>query len=367
MHTFLRSLLVPLTVLFLSSCSTQLKTDQDGAPLKSPVAAPCRMVEHGQGQTCVPLNPKRVVVLGELDNVLALGVQPVGAATFDNGRFPVYLRERIEGVEAVGTYSQPSLEKILLLKPDLILGTTWDEATLYEQLSQIAPTVFVRTHDNRDWKAWLRKQAEALGNPKAAEQLISRYEQRVEAFKQAMGDRLNLEVSVVNFWQDQVRIYMNQSFSGLILAEAGLARPPIQNQEKLWEPVSLELIPKMEGDVIFLMLGDHNQSKLKQFQEHPLWSRLKPVQEKKVYEVDSLVWIGGWGITAANRVLDDLNQFLMPMPKAQHEINYTGDRPDSKPLDERLHQVSLRRVQEEVISRKQLVGERSGGVTSPSH
>ena len=308
-----RSLLVSLAAMFLvSACSD--RSPNNAGPTSNPSATtPCRTIEHGMGKTCVPLKPQRVVVIGGIDNVIALGVKPVGAITFDSGQFPKYLGDKTQGIEKIGTYSQPSLEKILLLKPDLILGSTWSDENLYNQLSQIAPTVFVKTDDNRRWKDWLRKEAEALGKSQEAEALIQQYEQRVQSLRQAMGDRLKTtQVSVVNFWQDNVRIYMKDSFSGQILQDVGLPRPAAQNKDKLWERVSLELIPTMDGDVLFLLLGDHNSSKLQQFQQHPLWSQLKPVQEKKVYEVDSYLWIAGWSLTSANLILDDLSKSLVP-------------------------------------------------------
>lgn len=305
---------MPLMILLLSACNAARDgaNNQARTPATAAQNTPCRIVEHGMGKTCVPLNPKRVVVLKELDNVLALGVKPVGAVTLDQGRFIDYLAQQAQGIENVGTYSQPNLEKILLLKPDLILGNTWDGKDVYDKLARIAPTVFVDTNDNRLWKTWFQKTAEALGKTPEADKLLQNYEQRVQRLKQAIGDRLpNTQISVVNFWQNNVRIYMNQSFSGLILQEVGLPRPPAQNKDKLWERMSLELIPRMDGDVIFLLLGDHNTSTLTQFQQHPLWSQLKPVKENKVYEVDSYIWVAGWGMTAANLVLDDLTQHLV--------------------------------------------------------
>ncbi|MBW4417607.1 MAG: iron-siderophore ABC transporter substrate-binding protein [Myxacorys californica WJT36-NPBG1] len=305
-----RSLLIPLTVLLLSACNST-NSNKPSAPAAS---TSCRTVEHGMGQTCVPPNPKRVVVLSNLDNVLALGVKPVGAVTLDNGKFIDYLANQTQGIENVGTYSQPNLEKILLLKPDLILGTTWDGKEVYDKLSRIAPTVFVQTDDNRLWKTWLKKEAEALGKTPEAEKLLQNYEQRVQTFRKSMGDR-RPQISVVNFWQNNVRIYMKQSFSGLILQDVGLPRPPAQNKDKLWERMSLELIPQMDGDAIFLLLGDHNESNLTQFKQHPLWSQLKPVKENKVYEVDNYIWVAGWGMIGANHVLDDLFQHLVEQKK----------------------------------------------------
>ncbi|MEP0746902.1 MULTISPECIES: iron-siderophore ABC transporter substrate-binding protein [unclassified Coleofasciculus] len=261
------------------------------------------------GETKVPVNPQRVIVLGNLENVLALGIKPVGATTLGDGEFLSYLRNQTEGITKLGINGQPSLEKILFLKPDLILGWSWDEE-IYEKLSQIAPTVFVE--GSITWKEWLRTFAEALGKTPEAEKLLRNYNQRVETFKEQMGDRFSqIQVSVVNFWADQVRIYMKRSFSGLILNDIGMLRPSAQNKDKNSENLSLELIPKMEGDAIFLVLGEGKESKLNQFTNHPLWFQLNAVKQGKVYQVNSDAWISSWGIIGANRVLDDLFKYLV--------------------------------------------------------
>ncbi|WP_199329052.1 iron-siderophore ABC transporter substrate-binding protein [Coleofasciculus sp. FACHB-1120] len=261
------------------------------------------------GETKVPVNPQRVIVLGNLENVLALGIKPVGATTLGDGNFPSYLRNETEEVAKLGINGQPSMEKILLLKPDLILGWSWDEG-IYGKLSKIAPTVFVE--GSITWKEWLRTFAEALGKTQEAEKLLSNYNHRVETFREQMGDRLSqIQVSVVNFWADQVRIYMKRSFSGLILNDIGMPRPSAQNKDKNSENLSLELIPKMQGDAIFLVLGEGEESKLTQFTNHPLWFQLNAVKQSKVYQVNNDSWIGSWGIIGANRVLDDLFKYLL--------------------------------------------------------
>jgi iron complex transport system substrate-binding protein len=270
-----------------------------------------RVISHAMGETKVPLHPKRIAVLGGLDNVLALGVKPIAATTLGDHNFQNYLKDLTTGIEKIGINGSPSLEKILYLKPDLILGFNWD-ANIYEQLSQIAPTVLV-DGDTRNWKEWLTQFAAAVGETQKAEKLLQDYKSRIKSLRQQMGDdRLaNTEVSLVNFWSNFTRIYMNTSFSGSILQDIGLPRPPYQNQDKNHENVSLELIPKMEGDAIFLLLGGHNESNLEKFLTHPLWSRLQAVQEKRVYPVLGDTWISAWGIIGANRVLDDLFKYLI--------------------------------------------------------
>ncbi|NJM19454.1 MAG: iron-siderophore ABC transporter substrate-binding protein [Richelia sp. RM2_1_2] len=267
-----------------------------------------RVVKHAMGETKVPLNPKRVVVLGGLDHVLALGIKPIAATTLLYDQYPNYLQSKTEEIQKVGVNGSANLEKILYLKPDLILGLNWD-ADLYQQLSQIAPTVLA--DGDKSWKEWLTKFAQALGETEKAEKLLLSYEQRINTLRQKMGNNLSeTQVSLVNFWNNYTRIYMNDSFAGSIIKEIGLPRPNYQDKDKNSENISLELIPQLEGDVIFLILGEHNPSKLKQFTNHPLWSKLEAVREERVYKVSSDTWISSWGMIGANLVLDDLFKYL---------------------------------------------------------
>jgi iron complex transport system substrate-binding protein len=271
--------------------------------------AECRLVKHSLGETCVPIDPKRVVVLDVLDNALALGIKPIGAAAYDDGSFFTDLPEQAEGIAKVGLGGQPNLEKLLSLKPDLILGIDW-YGDIYNLLSKIAPTVFAKSTDGIDWKIWFNTYAEALGKTEKAQEILSNYDRRIAQFRQQMGDkRSQTKVSVVMFW-DGVRIYMKKSFSGGILSDIGLPRPPEQDKDKVNEDISLELIPKMAGDTIFLMIGDR-AAELDRFAKNPLWSQLEAVKQGRVYKVKARTWLAGYGPVAANKVLDDLFKYLL--------------------------------------------------------
>ncbi|WP_414548264.1 ABC transporter substrate-binding protein [Anabaena sp. CCY 0017] len=304
-HKFQLLLLSVITGLIVISCGLNNTQNLNLKPVDTTLV---RVVKHAMGETKVPLHPQRIIVLGGLDNVLALGIKPIGATTLGDNKFLGYLDNLTEGIEKIGTNGQPSLEKILSLKPDLILGLYWD-AELYKQLSQIAPTVLADGDIN--WQQWLMKFAEAVGETEKGETLLRDYDQRIGNLRQKMGDDLaNTKVSLVNFWANFTRIYMNRSFGGSIIQEIGLSRPASEDKAKNHENISLELIPQIGGDAIFLILGGHNESRLQQFINHPLWSRLKAVQENRVYPVTSDIWIASWGIIGANRVLDDIFKYL---------------------------------------------------------
>ncbi len=138
------------------------------------------------------------------------------------------------------------------------------------------------------------------------------YNRRLAEFKAEMGDEAqSLEVSVVRIFPDRLRLYQRGSFSGQILAEAGLSRPPTQDSdERLWREVSRESIQDADGDVIFVWsLGNGAEQALKQLQADSLWSQLEAVQKGQVYEVPGY-WIGS-GPLAANAVIDDLFTHLL--------------------------------------------------------
>jgi iron complex transport system substrate-binding protein len=100
--------------------------------------ADTRTVTHDRGETEVPAEPQRVVVLDSphLDAALSVGVTPVGSAqsSVDEG-LPAYLGDRTEGIDIVGTIEEPDLEAIAALDPDLILSATVRHEQIYDQLS----------------------------------------------------------------------------------------------------------------------------------------------------------------------------------------------------------------------------------------
>lgn len=277
-----------------------------------------RAVETALGDVIVPQSPQRVVVLSQnaLDNTLALGIKPI-ASTYSGfphrsnyGSFADYLIDKTEGVDNIGHSSQPNLEAILALKPDLILSNVEDHRTFYDLLSQIAPTVLVETRADA-----LATYAAALGKPDQGEVLIQDFQARIQDFRQQMGDRLETtEVSVLRFRPDQVRLYMQNSFCGYILEQVGLPRPPAQSKAKFYETVSLEAIPAMDGDVIFYFQDNPQNSMAQKVTRHPLWQQLEAVQQERVYPVSFDTWFLGNGILAANALLDDLFEYLIDTP-----------------------------------------------------
>jgi len=273
-----------------------------------------RTVGHAMGTTEITGRPERIVVLdtGELDSAIALGVKPVGAVEAIPGAgFPEYLAEEVEGVEKVGTIEQPSVEAIAALQPDLILSSKLRHEAIYDQLSQIAPTVFTE-EVGVAWKENFDLHAEALGRSDDAERLMQEYRHKIDALRQALGDKVaDTEVSVVRSVGDEVRIYLEENFIGTILADVGLPRPKPQAVADFSATATRETIPDLDGDVMFLAKYGDDHRLLEKLTQSPLWDRLHVVQDERVYEVPDDLWFLGIGNLAARRVVDDLERILV--------------------------------------------------------
>lgn len=272
-----------------------------------------RTVEHAMGATKVPMKPQRVVVLdtGELDAVTSLGVTPVGAvrAPVDSG-FLEYLQDDTAGVELVGTITEPNLEKIASLQPDLILSSKLRHEDLYDELSAIAPTVFAETV-GVVWKENFLLDARALGMEGKARTMLDSYEQRARKLGERIGNPGETTVSVVRFIPDQIRLYAKGSFIGTVLDDVGFSRPPAQQADETFVEVSAEQLAQADGDVIFVSsYGPEAETDLPSVTAGPLWQTLGAVQAGKVHPVPDDHWMLGIGIGAAQLVLDDLDRYF---------------------------------------------------------
>ncbi|ODG99391.1 hypothetical protein A4S05_04770 [Nostoc sp. KVJ20] len=268
------------------------------------------------GETCVPINPQRIVTfsLPTLGNAIALGVKPLGSTYVDMLDEHTYLEGKVEGINSLGI-SSPNLEKILLIKPDIIIG--WNaEKQFYPLLSQIAPTVLFNWQ-NKTWRELFDFVTQVLGKQEAAQQAWEHYHQRVEKLKAALGDRYkNKEISLVFLAPGVIFSETKNSFPDFILQDVGLQRPQAQNaiapSAQLY--ISIEELEKADGDVMFVgTLTDDSQNFLEELKEKPLWKHLRAVQQNHVYPINYLTWRGG-NLLAADAVIDDLFKYLVNKP-----------------------------------------------------
>jgi iron complex transport system substrate-binding protein len=252
-------------------------------------------------------------------NCLALNVKPIGIAKIAGFPTPKYLtqdiREQFDRTASVGNFNSPSLEKILLLKPDLIISSSQN---LYDHLSYIAPTVILKNpFPPLPWKDELVRIAEILDREKESQELLNKYNQRVFNLRNRLGTRLDsMQVSISNTSSEYgIWAYGESHYSGQILNDIGIKRPEAQRGKIFYlESISKEKIEDIDGDVLFFASWERtdDEKTLAKLKQDKLWQYLKAVQKNRVYSVG-----GHWhnsDIYAVNAMLDDLEKYLVNTP-----------------------------------------------------
>ena len=313
-----------VSLLVLTGCGNQLEQQEEAntggtdevtsdEETEEEVSSDVREITHAMGTTPIEGTPQRIVTLyqGATDVAVAFGVTPVGVVeSWVQQPIYEYLREDLEGVEIIGLETQPNLEEINKLNPDLIIASKLRHEEIYDQLSEIAPTVAHETVF--EFKETVELMGEAMNKQEEAEQLLADWDARVAEFQTKvaaeLGDQWPLEVSILNFRADHARIYFT-GFAGSILAELGFERPENQQSDEWGVMLSdKESIPEMNADV-FYIFNEEDEAVQQTFEEwtnHPLWNNLDAVQNDQVYMVDEVTWNMAGGIVAANLMLDDI-------------------------------------------------------------
>jgi iron complex transport system substrate-binding protein len=294
----------------LTACGGNSETKPEDKPKTSADSAFPRTVEHAKDKTKLEARPERVVALDPslVEATLALDGKLVGGVGSYGKKldFPPYLGDSVKGVKKVGPLESPDLEGIAALKPDLIVSASIRHEANYDELSKIAPTVFVET-TGPTWKENIKKLGEALGAEKKADTKIAAYEKRAAAIGKAINKKAdNPEISVIRFMDGPTRLTGNESFTGHILSDMGMARPKAQDVDEFAVEVGEEQIRKADGDHVFVSTYEGGDKSKERFQRNPLWRQLDAVKKKQVDDVNDATWMLSVSLQGAELVLDDM-------------------------------------------------------------
>jgi iron complex transport system substrate-binding protein len=181
-------LAVPLLTAALLGCSDAAGSDAsaDGAAAGSPAGGAVEVV-HDTGTLTLDGPATRIVTTSDetTELVVALGLQPVGAGSTRVDPLAAdpfaghYLEgDRLGDPEFVGG-SEPELEAIAALEPDLIVHGSDDEVD--DRLAEIAPTVVYDVTVPGAWEQALPRLGAATGEEERAEEVVRSYGDAVAA------------------------------------------------------------------------------------------------------------------------------------------------------------------------------------------
>lgn len=295
------AMMFAVTVVAVTACSSAETSDGGNR------GGATRTVEHARGTTDVPQSPLRVVTLEpvELDTTVALGVIPVGTTVLSEATgIPAYLGPEAASIETVGTVPDPNIESIAALKPDLILGTETRHGEFYDQLTAIAPTVFMASQSD-PWQDNVRLVGRTLGLEDKAEDLLGDYRERCDAIASEFGTA-GQTAQLIRPREDVLTLYGPLSFAGSTLECVGFATPPRDEwDEEISVDLSPELVTEARADLVVVTTANPSDPSAI---PAPITANAAVFPNPRA--VDQSYWITGVGPMGGQTVLDDIESIL---------------------------------------------------------
>lgn len=230
------------------------------------IAQETRSVTAANGTFDIPVAPQRIIALN--DQIVALPLYELGASVVGSaGRIDAEGKTFMRGgmdtlgidyansdIKYVGQFNALDSEAIAALQPDLIIGGTYTDPAVIDQLQSIAPTLVI---DNGALGLieTLRTLADVSGRSGNFEARYQRYQANIERTKSFIGDTSAISATTTFMFPEADELWVYRANLGAItqvLSDLGFAQPPavaaLDATQASW---SAELIQQLDADFIF--------------------------------------------------------------------------------------------------------------------
>ena len=288
------------------------KTTLASALLMVSAFASAVTVKDAKGEFTLDKTPSRVVALeySFVDALAQVGVSPVGVAD-DNkvDRILPQLREKIAAWQSVGTRSQPSLEVIASLKPDLIIADPSRHTAVFEELKKIAPTVmFDSRHESyQENLETAQKIGDLVGKSSEMKAKINEHNDYIANIAKNLGVQ-GKKASFGTSREDKFNIQNDNGYVGSFLTTLGFA-PTKLNSDQAFVEINLEQLVMEKPEYLFIA-HYRDESIARKWEAEPLWKAIPAVKANHVYSVDSDMWARGRGLEASKIMAKQIEDFV---------------------------------------------------------
>jgi len=288
------------------------KTTLASALLMVSAFASAVTVKDAKGEFTLDKTPSRVVALeySFVDALAQVGVSPVGVAD-DNkvDRILPQVREKIAAWQSVGTRSQPSLEVIASLKPDLIIADPSRHTAVFEELKKIAPTVmFDSRHESyQENLETAQKIGDLVGKSTEMKAKINEHNDYIANIAKNLGVQ-GKKASFGTSREDKFNIQNDNGYVGSFLTTLGFA-PTKLNSDQAFVEINLEQLVMEKPEYLFIA-HYRDESIARKWEAEPLWKAIPAVKANHVYSVDSDMWARGRGLEASKIMAKQIEDFV---------------------------------------------------------
>lgn len=288
------------------------KTTLASALLMASAFASAVTIKDAKGEFTLDKTPSRVVALeySFVDALAQVGVSPVGVADDNNvDRILPQVREKIAAWQSVGTRSQPSLEVIASLKPDLIIADPSRHTAVFEELKKIAPTVmFDSRHESyQENLETAQKIGDLVGKSAEMKAKINEHNDYIANIAKNLGVQ-GKKASFGTSREDKFNIQNDNGYVGSFLTTLGFA-PTKLNSDQAFVEINLEQLVMEKPEYLFIA-HYRDESIARKWEAEPLWKAIPAVKANHVYSVDSDMWARGRGLEASKIMAKQIEGFV---------------------------------------------------------
>ena len=272
-----------------------------------------KTIVHDFGTTELKKAPKRIVILDNLYGEILepLDLTPVGATTEQEGsqEFSTLFKKHYKDADvvSVGWQKTPDLEKIKELKPDLILMTV-EQEDLYEDLSEIAPTVGYRinTDENWDYHETSLKVAEIFDKRDEMKDALDRMDAKEAVFAENVKAKFgNQKLMYLRVTDNDIRYYAYGHF-GYLYDTYHFNRAETFNPDDMFQVIDPDKLKDINPDLLIVQ-ADSQELLDNKLKNNPVWSSLKAVQNNKVIYADYSTYMLGFGIVSQEAIMKQIS------------------------------------------------------------
>lgn len=233
----------------------------------------------------VPDHPHRIICLvpSITDSVFSLGAGDDVVAISDYVQYPAEARKK----PSVGSISDPSLETILALHPDLVLGMpNANGQSVLDHLRQLnIPVYLVDPHGVAGILHSITSLGQAIHREKESSVVVSRLTQRIAAVRASVRDKPVVNVFMPVSYDPVITIGKGAFITEIIALAGGHSITDDIHQE--WPQISMETVVARAPSALLMMRG--GKTTIESLRDRPGWSVLPAVRSNRVYYVDKRV------------------------------------------------------------------------------
>lgn len=254
-------------------------------------AAPCfasrTLIDELGRKVVVSDHPHRVICLmpNVTDAVFALGAADDVVAVSDYTKYPAEAMKK----PSVGNLITPSIETIVALHPDLVIGMQPMgpmESTLeMERLG--LPVFLVNPHGIAGILHSVETIGQALNRPQEADALRNQLQARIDTVE-ARTKGLPRPSVFVPVWSDPATTVGKHAFITEIIEAAG-GRSVTDDFAEDWPQISMEVLLARSPDALLLVRG--GRVTLAMLEGRPGWSSLPAIKQHHIYYVDDRIYL----------------------------------------------------------------------------